>query len=86
VEEKSHGSSAIQKVKEPKMWAFENASERTMWVASVDARHTRAESTEGKGETMVGAKEIATLIKKKRYTSKTCGRQRCKTDCTLLSE
>ena len=68
MEEKSHGSSAIQKVKEPKMRAFENASERTIWVASVDARHKRAESAEGKGETMVGAKEIATLIKKKSNT------------------
>ena len=44
--------------------AIENASERTIWIASVDARHTRAEYAEGKGETMVGAKEIATLTKK----------------------
>ena len=59
MEEKSHGTSAIQKVKNTKKWSFENASERTIWVASVDAMHTRAESAEGKGETMVGAKEIA---------------------------
>ena len=37
--------------------AFENVP-GTIWVASVDARHTRAESAEGKRETMVGAKEI----------------------------
>ena len=52
------------KGKKPKMQAFKNASERTTWVASVDARHTRAESAEGKGETMVGAKEIATKNKR----------------------
>jgi hypothetical protein len=35
-----------------------------MWIASVDATHTRAKSAEEKGETMVGAKEIATSTKK----------------------
>ncbi len=49
----------MQKLKKQKKRAFENAPERTIWVASVDARHTRAESAEGKGEMMVGAKEIA---------------------------
>ena len=55
MEEKSHGTSAIQKVKEAKKRAFEHASERTIWIASVDAMHTRAESAERKGEMMVGA-------------------------------
>jgi hypothetical protein len=59
VEEKPHGTSSMQKLKKQKKRAFENAPERTIWVASVDARHTRAESAEGKGEMMVGAKEIA---------------------------
>ena len=54
----------MQKVKKPKMQAFKNASERTTWVASVDARHTRAEYAEGKGEMMVVAKEIATSTQK----------------------
>jgi len=47
----------MQKLKKQKKRAFENAP-GTIWVASVHARHTRAESVEGKGETMVGAKEI----------------------------
>jgi hypothetical protein len=59
VEKKSHEKSSMQKVDKQKKRAFENASERTIWVASADAMHTRAESAEGKGETMVGAKEIA---------------------------
>jgi hypothetical protein len=63
VEEKPHGTS-VQKKQKTKKRAFENASERTIWVASVDATHTRAESVEGKGETMVGAKEIASWTKK----------------------
>jgi hypothetical protein len=46
------------KAKKTKKRAFENAP-GTIWVASVDARHTRVESAEGKGETMVGAKDIA---------------------------
>ena len=65
MEKKSHVTSAIQKVKKTKKRAFDNASEKTIWVASADATHTRAESAEGKGETMVGAKEIATLPQKK---------------------
>ena len=52
------------KGKNTKKWSFENASERTIWVASVNATHTRAESAEGKGVTMVGAKEIASWAKK----------------------
>jgi hypothetical protein len=80
VEEKPHGTSSMQKKQKPKKRAFVYASQRTIMIASVDARHTRAESAEGKGETMVGAKEIATLIKKKRYTSKTCAGHRCITD------
>jgi hypothetical protein len=44
--------------------AIENASDRTIWIASVDARHTRAEYAEGKGEMMVVAKEIATSTQK----------------------
>ena len=66
MEERSHGTSAIQK--EQKKRTFKNALERTIWVASVDARHTRAVYAEGKGETMVGAKEIAKLTKKGIYT------------------
>ena len=46
----------------------DNASERTIWVASVDATHTRAESAKGKGETMVGAKEIVSCKKKGKHT------------------
>jgi hypothetical protein len=46
----------------PKKRAFVYASQRTIMIASINARHTMAESAEGKGETMVGAKEIATLI------------------------
>jgi len=57
VEEESYGTSAIQK--ETNKRAFNNALERTIWISSVNAMHTRAESAEGKGETMVGAKEIA---------------------------
>ena len=57
VEKGYHGTSSIQK--KAKKRAFKHASERTIWIASVDAMHTRAESAEGKGETMVGAKEIA---------------------------
>jgi hypothetical protein len=60
VEEISHEMSSMQKRKKLKKWTCENASERTMWVASVDATHTRVESAEVKGETMVGAKKIAT--------------------------
>jgi hypothetical protein len=41
--------------KKAKKRAFEHASERTIWIASVDAMHTRAESAERKGEMMVGA-------------------------------
>ena len=48
--------------------AIDNASQRTIMIASVDAMHTRAESAEGKGETIVGAKEIATWLKKERNT------------------
>ena len=69
MEEKSHGTSAIQK--EQRKGAFENASERTIWIASIDAmQHTRAGSAEGKAETMVGAKEIAILNKKKEIYEK----------------
>jgi hypothetical protein len=39
---------------------LENALQRTIWTASVDARLTMAEYAEGKGETMVAAREIAT--------------------------
>ena len=60
MEEKSHGTSAVQKI--TKEYESENASERTIWIASVDAMHTRTESAEKKGEMMVGAKEIAILI------------------------
>jgi hypothetical protein len=35
----------------------------TIWIASVDARHMMAEYAEGKGETMVVAKEIASRKK-----------------------
>jgi hypothetical protein len=52
----TRSASAIEGKKTKKGWAFENAGERTIWVASVDATHTRAESAEGKGETMVGVK------------------------------
>ena len=38
------------------------------WIVSVNATHTRAESVEGKGETMVGAKEIALSKKANRCT------------------
>ena len=53
MEKGSHGTWAIQK--EAKKRAFEHASENTIWIASADAIHTRAESAERKGETMVGA-------------------------------
>ena len=53
MEEKSHGRSSMQKKTGIRECNGDNM------VASVDARHTRAESAEGKGETMVGAKEIA---------------------------
>ena len=56
------------KGKKTKMRAINNASQRTIMIASVDAMHTRAESAEGKGEIMVGAKEIATWPKKERNT------------------
>jgi predicted class III extradiol MEMO1 family dioxygenase len=68
VVKKSHGTSTIQKVKKTKIRAIDNASQRTIMIASVDATHTRAESAEGKGETIVGAKEIATWLKKERNT------------------
>jgi hypothetical protein len=55
VEKGSHGTSAIQKVKEAKKRAFEHASERTIWIASVGAMLSRVESAERKGETMIGA-------------------------------
>ncbi len=57
--------SAIQQKKGA---AIKNASERTVWIASADARHTRAEYAEGKGEMMVGAKEIVTSTKKNKDT------------------
>jgi len=61
----------VSNTKIAKKGAFKNASERTIWIASVDAmQHTRAGSAEGKAETMVGAKEIAILNKKKRNTQK----------------
>jgi hypothetical protein len=44
------------------------AAERTIWIVSVDATHTRAESAEGKGETMVGAKMIAISVEPHRNT------------------
>jgi hypothetical protein len=53
VEKGSHVTSAIQK--EAKKQAYEHASERTIWIASVSAMHTRAESAERKGGTMVDA-------------------------------
>ena len=56
-----NGTSAVQK--EAKKRAFEHASERTTWIASVGAMHTRAESEEGKGEMMVGAKEFVLSTK-----------------------
>jgi hypothetical protein len=39
-------------------------------IASIDAMHTRAESAEGKGGTMVGAKEIASWAKNNRDTQR----------------
>ena len=59
-----HGTPTIQ----TKMLKNDNALERTIWVASVDATHTRAESAKGKGGTMVGAKEIASCKKKGKHT------------------
>jgi hypothetical protein len=60
VEEKLHGTPTIQ----TKMLKNDNALERIIWVASVDATRTRAESAKGKGGTMVGAKEIVSCKKK----------------------
>ena len=59
-----HGTPTIQ----TKMLKNDNALERTIWVASVDAMHTRAESAKGKGGTIVGAKEIASCKKKGKHT------------------
>ena len=48
--------------------AIDNVTQRTIWIASVGARHMRAEYAEGKGEMTVGAKEIATSTKKSKDT------------------
>ena len=60
----------MQKKQKPKKRAFVYASQRTIMIASVDAMHTRAESAEGKGGTMVGAKEIASWAKNNRDTQR----------------